>query len=368
MKKAPWGSPEVGASAAISAPRRTPTSRRDVGAHAGAAGSRARGCQLRRTRESRCSPCEDGLTSAIGGDSCPTSSAKRDQVSSANARRIRSSGKVRPPLDGCCPPKKSTSSAPAKLHLPRTPAPAPITRHPRLPYGSARSAPCRVACRRDDKLRNVAVVDVVAGIEGVHQNQPVHRWPRCRASARPSRRSSDHSDRERQGDAEALGVSAFLLTLCGADGNRWGMRGKILTCLRSGARPRYGPLVRVAGIFSARRQSSAVRVTMLGQGQHVRRRMWDRRLSGWLPRTPAPSAPVRAEIGTADKEFSPHVLVVPLGSTVSFPNHDPFNHNVFSLSEENPFDLGLYGRGETRSVQVRPCRDRAHLLQRARHR
>ena len=65
---------------------------------------------------------------------------------------------------------------------------------------------------------------------------------------------------------------------------------------------------------------------------------------------PAP-APVRAEINTADKEFSPHVLVLPAGSTVTFPNHDPFNHNVFSLSEENPFDLGLYGRGETRTVK-----------------
>ena len=65
----------------------------------------------------------------------------------------------------------------------------------------------------------------------------------------------------------------------------------------------------------------------------------------------APPAPVRAEINTADKEFSPHVLVLPVGSTVTFPNHDPFNHNVFSLSEENPFDLGLYGRGETRAVK-----------------
>jgi plastocyanin len=65
---------------------------------------------------------------------------------------------------------------------------------------------------------------------------------------------------------------------------------------------------------------------------------------------PVSVAPVQAEINTAEKQFSPHVLVVPLGSTVTFPNHDPFNHNVFSLSEEKPFDLGLYGRGETRSV------------------
>ena len=48
------------------------------------------------------------------------------------------------------------------------------------------------------------------------------------------------------------------------------------------------------------------------------------------------------------KEFSPHVLVIPAGSTVSFPNHDPFNHNVFSVSEPNQFDLGLYGRGEAK--------------------
>jgi plastocyanin len=73
----------------------------------------------------------------------------------------------------------------------------------------------------------------------------------------------------------------------------------------------------------------------------------------WLATTSRvpPPTPVRAEISTADKEFSPHVLVVPMGSTVSFPNHDPFNHNVFSLSEENPFDLGLYGRGETPAVR-----------------
>jgi plastocyanin len=72
----------------------------------------------------------------------------------------------------------------------------------------------------------------------------------------------------------------------------------------------------------------------------------------WLAAKAAVSSPsIRAEISTAEKQFSPHVLVVPLGSTVTFPNHDPFNHNVFSLSEENPFDLGMYGRGATPSVK-----------------
>ena len=90
--------------------------------------------------------------------------------------------------------------------------------------------------------------------------------------------------------------------------------------------------------------------------------MSDRPSSGWTAAAVPVRSPVRAEIGTADKQFSPHVLVVPVGSTVAFPNHDPFNHNVFSLSEENPFDLGLYGRGETRCGAVRPCRDRADVL------
>ena len=57
-------------------------------------------------------------------------------------------------------------------------------------------------------------------------------------------------------------------------------------------------------------------------------------------------APARFEITISDKTFSPHVLVVPVGTTVAFPNHDPFDHNVFSVSDSNSFDLGLYGRGE----------------------
>jgi plastocyanin len=72
----------------------------------------------------------------------------------------------------------------------------------------------------------------------------------------------------------------------------------------------------------------------------------------WLEGGDGRRAPVQAEISTAEKAFSPHVLVLPVGSTVAFPNHDPFNHNVFSLSEEQPFDLGLYGRGEARSIKL----------------
>lgn len=55
-----------------------------------------------------------------------------------------------------------------------------------------------------------------------------------------------------------------------------------------------------------------------------------------------------ADVTIADKKFVPGVAVVPLGSTVRFPNTDPFSHNVFSASDPNAFDLGLYGRGEAK--------------------
>jgi plastocyanin len=51
-----------------------------------------------------------------------------------------------------------------------------------------------------------------------------------------------------------------------------------------------------------------------------------------------------------NKTFSPHLLVVQVGSAVEFPNKDPFFHNVFSLFEGKRFDLGLYEAGSTRSV------------------
>jgi len=51
-----------------------------------------------------------------------------------------------------------------------------------------------------------------------------------------------------------------------------------------------------------------------------------------------------------NKRFSPHLLVVPVGSAVEFPNHDPFFHNVFSLFDGKRFDLGLYEAGSARLV------------------
>ena len=63
--------------------------------------------------------------------------------------------------------------------------------------------------------------------------------------------------------------------------------------------------------------------------------------------------PDRVAIIMSDREFTPHVMVVPVGTTVSFPNRDPFTHNVFSRSAARPFDLGHYGRGDAGSIVLR---------------
>jgi plastocyanin len=66
--------------------------------------------------------------------------------------------------------------------------------------------------------------------------------------------------------------------------------------------------------------------------------------------SPASSTGKRQQLIQKNKTFQPHLLVVPVGSVVDFPNRDPFFHNVFSLFDGKRFDLGLYEAGATNSV------------------
>ena len=61
-------------------------------------------------------------------------------------------------------------------------------------------------------------------------------------------------------------------------------------------------------------------------------------------------APMHAVLQQKNKAFEPHLLVVTKGSTVDFPNRDPWFHNVFSLFNGKRFDLGLYEAGTSRTV------------------
>jgi plastocyanin len=61
----------------------------------------------------------------------------------------------------------------------------------------------------------------------------------------------------------------------------------------------------------------------------------------------------RARILQENDTFSPRVVAITRGSTVDFPNGDPFFHDVLSLSRRGTFDLGSYPRGQTKSHQFR---------------
>lgn len=95
-------------------------------------------------------------------------------------------------------------------------------------------------------------------------------------------------------------------------------------------------------------------VTVSGQGTGVTDRS---DVVIWLSPagdTPRPRMPQgrRFRIDQQNKRFQPHVLVVPVGSAVDFPNLDPIFHNVFSLFDGKRFDLGLYEAGTTRGVNL----------------
>jgi plastocyanin len=75
----------------------------------------------------------------------------------------------------------------------------------------------------------------------------------------------------------------------------------------------------------------------------------------WLepldPRAPRPALAARhTEMIQKDKRFVPHIMVIPVGTQVDFPNFDPIFHNAFSSFGGQPFDVGLYPPGTSRSV------------------
>jgi len=58
-----------------------------------------------------------------------------------------------------------------------------------------------------------------------------------------------------------------------------------------------------------------------------------------------PAAPGTATMDQVDKQFVPHLLVVPVGTAVSFPNRDQIHHHVYSFSPAKTFEIPLY-KGE----------------------
>lgn len=120
----------------------------------------------------------------------------------------------------------------------------------------------------------------------------------------------------------------------------------------------FGTLVCALGFMST--CAGAQEVTLAGHvrvvnASHNAESKYAENVVVWL--TPANGPPAAKPVAKQplvliqhNKIFDPHLLVVPVGSVVQFPNRDPFFHNVFSLFEGKRFDLGLYEAGTTRNV------------------
>lgn len=64
-------------------------------------------------------------------------------------------------------------------------------------------------------------------------------------------------------------------------------------------------------------------------------------------------AETKAQMAINGRQFSPRVRVVTAGSSVEYPNQDPFSHNVFSTATGAAFDLGIYGGGTSKAAQFK---------------
>jgi plastocyanin len=89
----------------------------------------------------------------------------------------------------------------------------------------------------------------------------------------------------------------------------------------------------VGGVVAAARSSELQNVVVYLTGVTFR---------GVLPTS-------RRQIEQHGETFTPRVVAITRGSTVDFPNGDPFFHNVFSLSSAASFNLGRYPQGQSRS-------------------
>jgi len=113
---------------------------------------------------------------------------------------------------------------------------------------------------------------------------------------------------------------------------------------RSNCNPRTFPLVRAALVGFLLHAACAPAATL---GISVR--LPDARPLGdavvtvqSMGRKSAPAAPVHAVMDQMHRMFVPEVLVIPVGSRVSFPNSDSVSHQIYSFSPAKRFQLPLY--------------------------
>jgi plastocyanin len=74
----------------------------------------------------------------------------------------------------------------------------------------------------------------------------------------------------------------------------------------------------------------------------------------YLTKTPKSAVDIANTQFVMDQQnltFLPHIMPIPVGATVAFPNNDKVDHNVFSLSRTKKFNLGSYKPGESKTIR-----------------
>jgi plastocyanin len=69
-----------------------------------------------------------------------------------------------------------------------------------------------------------------------------------------------------------------------------------------------------------------------------------------LAAAPGLAAAADYDVHQRGNQFDVKKLAIHVGDTVTFHNEDSHFHNIFSLSEAQPFDLGSFPQGESRKV------------------
>jgi plastocyanin len=70
----------------------------------------------------------------------------------------------------------------------------------------------------------------------------------------------------------------------------------------------------------------------------------------WISDGSKPAAQPDVEMRNTHKAFVPDVLVITAGTSVRFPNDDPFFHSIYSESGPDQFDIGFYDNGPGKLV------------------
>jgi plastocyanin len=104
------------------------------------------------------------------------------------------------------------------------------------------------------------------------------------------------------------------------------------------------PLLVIGIATSASAGDLTGRVTVAGAPTDETIVVW---IDGPVAAAPAPKHAVITQSGI---RFSPTFLVVVAGQTVDMPNDDNIAHNVYSVSTAKKFNLGVYEKGQSRSV------------------